>query len=371
MKTIKQNRARNIGRAALITTALSLAMANNAFAAGTASGTVIGNTATIGYSVDGTEQVSIDASATFKVGTKVNLTLVESGNIGATSVAPDSDLQATTFTLTNIGNAAQGYNLEAANLTGDNFDVTTFAYYLDDGNGSFDSNDTAISFVDSLAAEASIVIHVTASIGTQTDTQQSDISLTAVTTADNAGGSAIVALVATPLNAAYDPTVIQIVFADDLGATTGARDASSVAFDAYLVVTATLTVSKTTAVYSDPANGTTDAKAIPGAILTYTITIENTGSATATAVNIQDSLNAEIVAGTVVFNTQYNDGTTGCANNEGIAVKDGGGTVLCITSNNTGGGADFGITTANTVTATGLTLDATETATMAFQVIIL
>ena len=368
MKTIKQNRARNIGRAALITTALSLAMANNAFAAGTASGTVIGNTATIGYSVDGTEQVSIDASATFKVGTKVNLTLVESGN-GATSVAPDSDLQATTFTLTNIGNAAQGYNLEAANLTGDNFDVTTFAYYLDDGNGSFDSNDTAISFVDSLAAEASIVIHVTASIGTQIDGDQSNISLTAVTTADNTGGSAIVALVETA--GGYVSGDIQIVFADDLGATTGARDASSVAFDAYLVVTATLTVSKTTAVYSDPANGTTDAKAIPGAILTYTITIVNTGSATATAVNIQDSLNAEIVAGTVVFNTQYNDGTTGCANNEGIAVKDGGGTVLCITSNNTGGGADFGITTANTVTATGLTLDATETATMSFQVIIL
>jgi hypothetical protein len=47
MKILTQNRALNIGRAALVTTALTVGMTSNAMAEGTASGTSIGNIATI------------------------------------------------------------------------------------------------------------------------------------------------------------------------------------------------------------------------------------------------------------------------------------------------------------------------------------
>jgi len=68
-----------------------------------------------------------------------------------------------------------------------------------------------------------------------------------------------------------------------------------------------LSVSKSSAVISDPFNGTTNPLAIPGAVVEYTITISNAAStATATSVAITDSLNAEIVATRLAFNTQYN-----------------------------------------------------------------
>jgi hypothetical protein len=385
MKKITQSRPQNIRRAGLVASALIFAMANNAMAAGTDSGTVVGNIATINYSVDGTAQPEVGsteggntagpgAETTFVVGTTINLTLIED-NTTYTSVAAGSLLQATSFTLTNLGNDSQGYNLTAANtalaLFGgtDGFDVSSFAYYVDENNdGLLDAGDTLITSVDSLAPDASIDLLVTATIPvSQADNDQSTISLTAVTTTNNT----TVAVIET--TGAYDSTVVQIVFSDpsttasgtDPGQTEG--DASAVALDAYRLVTAALTVSKATAVYSDPANGTTLPKAIPGAILTYTITIVNNGSGIATGISIQDIVD-EITTGTVVFNTLYDDGTTTCAAAQGIAVKDGSeGAAVCKTNVSGDDSADL---TGITVTGAGLTLAAGETATMAFQVTI-
>jgi uncharacterized repeat protein (TIGR01451 family) len=384
MKKFTQSRPQNIRNAALVATALIFAVANNAMADGTPSGTSVGNIATINYSVDGTAQPEVGsteagntsgpgAETTFLVGTTINLTLIET-NTNFTSVAAGSLQQATSFTLTNLGNDSQGYNLTAANSSlaaftqSDAFDVGTFAYYIDDNNdGLLDANDILITSVDSLAPDASIDLLVTATIPvSELDTAQSTISLTAVTTTNNT----TVAVIET--TGAYDSTVIQIVFSDPLTTANGTDpgqtegDASAVALDAYRVLTAALTVSKTTAVYSDPANGTVNPKAIPGAIITYTITIVNNGSGTATGISITDIVD-EINTGTVLFNTLYNDGATNCAA-EGIAVKDGSETsAVCKTNLADADNADF---TAITATATDLTLAGGETATMAFQVTI-
>ena len=56
--------------------------------------------------------------------------------------------------------------------------------------------------------------------------------------------------------------------------------------------TANLTIAKTSNVVSDPTNGTTDSKAIPGATMRYCILVTNNGSGTATGVNIGDALPA-------------------------------------------------------------------------------
>ena len=384
MKKFTQSRPQNIRRAALVASALIFAMANNAMADGTPSGTSVGNIATINYSVDGTAQPEVGstetgntsgpgAETTFLVGTTINLTLIET-NTTFTSVAAGSLQQATSFTLTNLGNDNQGYNLTAANSSlaaftqSDAFDVGTFAYYIDVNNdGLLDTNDTLINSVDSLAPDASIDLLVTATIPpSEVDTAQSTISLTAVTTTKNT----TVAVVETV--GEYNSTVVQIVFSDPLTTANGTDpgqtegDASAVALDAYRVLTAALTVSKTSAVYSDPANGTVNPKAIPGAIITYTITIVNNGSGTATGISITDIVD-EITTGFVAFNTLYNDGSTICTA-EGIAVKDGSeASAVCKTNLADTDSADF---TAITATATDLTLAGGETATMAFQVTI-
>ena len=56
--------------------------------------------------------------------------------------------------------------------------------------------------------------------------------------------------------------------------------------------TANLTIAKTSSVVSDPTNGTTDPKAIPGATMRYCILVTNNGSGTATGINIGDALPA-------------------------------------------------------------------------------
>ncbi len=69
----------------------------------------------------------------------------------------------------------------------------------------------------------------------------------------------------------------------------------------------TLSVTKLSSVVSDPANGTTDPKAIPGAVINYCILINNSGSATAENISAVDNLPANIT---------YNPGSlrtgTGC-----------------------------------------------------------
>jgi uncharacterized repeat protein (TIGR01451 family) len=56
--------------------------------------------------------------------------------------------------------------------------------------------------------------------------------------------------------------------------------------------TANLTIAKTSSVVSDPVNGTTNPKAIPGAAMRYCILVTNNGSGTATAIAIADALPA-------------------------------------------------------------------------------
>ncbi|WP_428631146.1 proprotein convertase P-domain-containing protein [Sphingopyxis sp.] len=54
--------------------------------------------------------------------------------------------------------------------------------------------------------------------------------------------------------------------------------------------TTNLTIAKTSSVVSDPTNGTADPKAIPGATMRYCLLVTNSGSGTATAINVADPL---------------------------------------------------------------------------------
>jgi hypothetical protein len=284
-------------------------------AAGTLSGTAISNLATLSYSVGAAVQPTIGSSATgntsgagtatsFVVDNKVNLTVTESGNIVA-SVAPGSTNQVTTFTVTNLGNTAQGYTFVAVNQlagsaviagTADTIDVSNFRVFVDsNGNGVYDPLvDTAIA-ISTLAPDATRTVFVVADIPAgATNGQQANITLTATTTTTGTT-TPVVATVGA------DTAGVDIVFADAATTelafvgTSAARDAQATARDAYRIASAVISVAKTSTLMCDPFNGSgPDRKNIPGSIVRWTITISNalTATTSATLAQVSDTLNA-------------------------------------------------------------------------------
>ena len=295
----------------------------------TSAGTFITNLATLNYAVGGTAQAAIGSSeggnvsgagtaTQFTVDNKINLSLSEL-NATFTAVAPGSIGQATAFTLTNTGNSTQAYALSAANVTAtvfglaDTFDVTGFLIYVDANNDGIlqtaELNAGAITSVATLARDTSIGLIVTATIPAgQANATQAAISLNAIARA--------VGAVTTPLvEAANTQNGIENVFADPAITTAQApgtipvqngRDATAIAYDAYRIAGAILTVTKTSALICDPFNGDVSPKNIPGAIVRWTITVSNgsTAAASATLATIGDSLDtntthdANLVLGT-------------------------------------------------------------------------
>ena len=114
---------------------------------------------------------------------------------------------------------------------------------------------------------------------------------------------------------------VDTVFADGNANGNAARDGADFAGDDYTVSAASLSATKTSRIVSDPLNGATDPKMIPGAVVEYCVAISNAaGSATATHVSISDSLPSEtsfesgfgiLVNGTRTGSTCNADGNAG------------------------------------------------------------
>src|SRR5687768_10855425 len=156
--------------------ALALIGAQQTYAAGTAAGTDISNTATVNYQVGGVAQSPVTGSVTFEVDRRINLTVAEVG-ADYTDVSPGAQNQALTFTVTNLSNSTQDFRLSftqdgtgTASPTGfapagtDNFDTANVEFYLDDGDGVFDGGDSLITFLDEVPADATRTVHVVSDI---------------------------------------------------------------------------------------------------------------------------------------------------------------------------------------------------------------
>ena len=344
--------------------AFALIMPQLAQAAGTAANTTISNTATVSYVVSGVTQSAVSGSTSFKVDIKVNQTVknitgsnIVAGQTGTTAVM--------VFTVTNNGNATQNYALSAVALGNT---MNNIRFYKDNNNnGLVDGGDTlyadATTF-GSLASDATytvlLVADAPATGWTQTNGNTAPYALVAQTT--NAGTTTVTTQ---PGGAAGSGTAV--VFADAAGTSPSdvLHDGQHSATGTFTVSTATIAVTKTSVVYSDPINGTSSPKAIPGAVLTYTVQVSNTGSQPATSVAISDNLNTEITNGHIAFNTAFLDGSNNCGAGLGVVVN-----TVCKTNTNDGDGVDFGITGANTVTVSGLTIPASSSATIKYQVVI-
>jgi len=364
---------------------LFLIPTGNALAAGTASGTTISNQASVDYKVATISQPTVNSNNyQFVVDNKVNLT-VSTDDVAVIAVTPGSNDNVMTFTVTNTGNTTQDFRVTAAALAGgtgafggtDNIDGDTVEIYVESGAtaGYQAAQDTA-THVDALAADANIKVYIVTDFNTgYSDGDVASYYLVAEARINDGAGTLGGALTETA--GADTEGSVDIVFADGDGdgglGNDASRDAKHSSQDDYEIAAASLNFSKSSTVVSDPFNSTTNPKRIPGAVIEYVISISNAaGAATATDITISDNLNTEIATnGTLSFNTQY-DATAG----QGIVVAHpdfsaGADTEYTNASDgaeNGGVGADWNVTGTNTVTVTGITLDAGESASVKFRV---
>lgn len=301
-----------------------------AFAAGTSAGSNIVNNVTVNYQIAGVPQTAIPASNSFVVDRRITLTVAELGAV-TTAVAPGQTAAVTTFTVTNTSNAALDLGLSLAQQAGgvaahggtDNFDVTAPSLFVDtNANGTYEAGtDTAVTFLDEVAADASRTVFVVADIPAgRVNGDVAGVTLTAQARESGAAGAQGAVSTET---AGANTAGMDTVFADTAGATDAARDGQFSARDDYTVAAALLTVAKTSRVISDPINGVTNPKMIPGATVEYCIQVANAaGGATATGVTISDPVPGQttydagygiFVNGTVTAGVCNIDGAAGGA----------------------------------------------------------
>ena len=286
----------------------------------TPAGTSIQNRATVNYSVGGQPQTLIESSpagnttpgagaganTTFLVDNRVDLTVAElSGN--ATVTTPGATNATLAFTVTNTGNAPQGYALTFLEEVGtalfgntDNANFGNLAIRVDEdpssgngtGNDAYDGTETATA-IDVLNPGQQVTVFVVSPTAplTLVNGNFANVSLTARAAVPGTNGGTL----ATQSPGVNDPTTVEIVFAD------AGNDATQAASDQFAIQSAALTVTKTQTVLDD-GFGSASPRAIPGAYVEYTITVANSSTTTAaSAIAITDPLPANTTFQTSLY----------------------------------------------------------------------
>jgi trimeric autotransporter adhesin len=273
-------------------------------------GTTIGNQATATYlDASNTSRTVTSNLVTTIVQQIASFTLIANGNVTA---APGG--QATfPHTLTNTGNGTDTFPLTLVNLAGDNFDLTGLAIYADANGDGVPDNFVPLVTTGALAAGASFRFVVVGNVpGVQVGGDIARVRISSASTFDNT-------------QTAFDTDVV--------------------------TVTGNAVVSVTKAISSNSG-------ASPSGPYTYTLTYNNTGNSTATAVKLTDVIPAGMtyVPGSARWSTTGATVLTDLnnADAQGIAPN----TVVY----------DFGVTAAGTATATIARIAAGGSGTLTFQV---
>lgn len=307
----------------------SLLISQHAIAAGTDPGVTISNTATIDYEVNGAGQPTETSNAAdFLVDRRVDFTVTRLGSaltptdVGDTGVFLD-------FLVSNVSNGTLDFNLAFAQLItadgdihavgtadtgtttgggGDDVDMNNVTISVsaaaDTVFGSADGPDPAFggpTSIDDLAEDSSIRVRLYAD--TPGDLANLDIAglrLLATAAAPNAvplPGDPAEGVNLVEDTGAENPAEVDNVFANASGAD-ASNNATESERDGFIVSSADLTVAKA-AVVTDDGFGTAapNAKAIPGATVEYSITLDNTtGAVDVTNLSISDTIQVAEVA---------------------------------------------------------------------------
>jgi uncharacterized repeat protein (TIGR01451 family) len=292
-------------------TALIALQTAPAVAEGTRAGTTITNTATVDYRVGGVDQTRIVASDQFQVDRKVNLVVTRVSD-PTTTVVPGQTNAVIAFDVTNLSNATIDLGLAVDQIVGDDFNANNVRIYLDDGNGTFEATETQITYLDEVAEDATVRVLVVADVAlTHSNGDVANLVLSA--TAREGGGAGSEGAVITN-TAGANTAGVETVLADGSGADDSDNDGVFGAAGSYTVSAATLAITKTSRVISDPINAATNPKAIPGATIEYCVVVDNAaGSATAANVTITDPLPGDLTFD-ATFGVRINGSSDGSGN---------------------------------------------------------
>ncbi len=304
---------------------LILVTPQQALADGTPSNTTISNTATINYDVGTISQTPVDSPATtFVVDNKVDLTVATTDG-SAVTVTPGSNqaggvYNVLTFTVTNDGNTTQDYALSYvavatggstrfAGLTDDAFNMTNVNIFVEEGTtAGYQFGVDAVSSIDALAMDTTVTVYIVAdTLLAQTNGQYASYHLVATTHTDT--GAGLGPVTANQAGDVYNPNTVQVVWGDTAGSNDAALDGAHSSQDDYLVDSAALTVTKTSVVASDPFASAVP-KAVPGAVVTYSVQVTNNGGVIATSVVIEDEIptnTAYVVPAVPIAGATYSD----------------------------------------------------------------
>lgn len=291
---------------------LSVSLAAPAFAVGAPANTPISNTATATFNdPDGQPRTVSSNTATLRVDEVLGAVVVsnDASNVGVLS--PDDD-RPLSFTLTNPGNGSEAFALVPnGSLGGDQYDPTDVRIFLDDGDGIFEpGQDTlyAPGVNDPvLAPDQSIIVFIT-----------SDTPAGRAT-----GDTAAALLTATAVTGSGAPgTTFAGQGTGGVDAVVGTTTATGNAQGTYEVVQTLATLTK-----SQSVSGPFGNSPVPGAVITYTITMTLSGTGTITGAQIDDPIpaNTTYVAESIVLDsttalTDAADGDEGRFTGSAIAV---------------------------------------------------
>jgi len=253
---------------------------------GTPACTDIVNQATATYTIGEREFTRNSNETTTVVAELLDVSVIWQDTASIT-VSPGDTGEVLTFLVINTGNSTDTYSLAGLSvLAGDDFDPTLADLYIDsNGSGGYDPgiDELYVAGVNdpTLTAGESVVIFVSNDIPLGLlDGDEGDSQLMATSnTGTGAPGTVI------PEAADCD--------ADAVVGTSGGADSD---IGTYVVSNVIITVTKAASVV-DPFSGT---EPIPGAVITYTVTVAITGSGTAEGLVVSDP---------VPEHTTYNAGT--------------------------------------------------------------
>jgi len=293
-------------------------MVQAAHAAGTAAGTDITNTASATFTDPVGNPVTVSSNTTtLTVDEVLDVTIVanDAGNVAVAT--PDTDAPLS-FTVTNTGNGSEAFSLSFNNaLGGDQFDPSNTRLYLDDGDGILEIGTGDTLYVAGtndpvLAADASRLVFMVNDMPagrSNSDVARVDLLAEAITAQATAGADA-------------PGTTFAGQGANGSDAVVGSTQADASGQNGYVVSQVATTFGKTQSVL-DQFGGS---NAIPGAVITYTLTFAATGSGSLSGSQITDPIpaNTTYLPGSLTLNagglTDTVDADAGRFTGAGIAV---------------------------------------------------
>jgi uncharacterized repeat protein (TIGR01451 family) len=291
---------------------LGLLSSQSVWAVGTTAGSDITNTATADYFVGVTPLTATSNTTTTTVDELLNVTVIGQDAGSQVTVIPGDTNQVLTYLITNTGNGTDSYSLTATNLVGDDFDAVPIAIYLDDGDGVFNAADTLLDGSNDPVMNANDVITVFVVADIPAGLFDGDIANIDLKVDSNTATGVPGTVVAGGGDGGTDAVV-------------GTSGGSVSATESYVVSNVVVSLLKSASILdsfggSDP---------VPGATITYSIDVTVTGAGTATGVVISDPIPADT---TYVSSSMMLGGGPLTDAVDGLD------------------GADFGITTLNTIT---------------------